>query len=131
VRASLSTLVVATSAPYDYTPAVWSSDALLVSSHGVPSVPDVLAFVAGPIAGFDLLALLVADTRGEIMSIDRRYDHLLGGVLDWLAVGIVVDGTSLPTDIHGWGPWLVVPFFTTFFIYSSPAFSSRHSRRHA
>jgi hypothetical protein len=113
VHASLSTVVVATSAPYGYTLGVWSSGALLVHSHGVPSVTDVLTFVAGAIAGFDLLALLVADTRGEIMSIDRRYDRLLGGVLDWLALGIVVGGTSLLTDIHGWVPWLVVPFFTT------------------
>lgn len=114
MRASLSTLVVATSAPYGYTLAVWSSGALLVHSHGVPSVPDVLTFVAGAIAGFDLLALVVvADTGGEIMAIDRRYDRLLGGVLDWVALGIVVGGTSAVTAIHGWVPWLVVPFFTT------------------
>jgi hypothetical protein len=60
-----------------------------------------------------VLALLVADTHGEITSIDRRNDRLLGGVLDWLALGTVVGGTSLLTDIHGWVPWLLVPFFTT------------------
>jgi hypothetical protein len=109
----VSTLVVASAAPYGYTLTIWSSGALLVRSHGDPSVGDVGIFVAGAIAGFNLLALMVADTLEAAVSIDRRKDRLMAGVLDWIAVGAVVGAVSLLSEIRGWVPWLVVPLVAT------------------
>ena len=113
LQASISSLVVASAAPYGYTLTIWSSGALLLRSHGVPSVGDVCIFVAGAITGFNLLALVVVDTLEGTVSIDRRVDRLLAGVLDWVALGVVVGAMSLLSEIRGWLPWLVVPLVAT------------------
>ena len=113
LQAAVSTLVVASAAPYGYTLAIWSSGALLIRSHGVPSTGDVCIFVAGAITGFNVLALVVVDTLEGIVSIDRRRDRLLAGVLDWVALGVVVGAMSLLSEIRGWSPWLFVPFVAT------------------
>lgn len=111
--AALSTLLVASAAPYGYTLAIWSSGALLMRSHGVPDVGDVFIFVAGAIAGFNLLGLWVEEGIKRTMPIERRGDRLLAGVLDWVAVGAVVGAVSLLAEIHGWVPWLVAPLLAT------------------
>lgn len=111
--AALSTLLVASAAPYGYTLAVWGSGAVLLHSHGVPDVGEVFLFVAGAIAGFNLLGLLVEDAIDTTMPIDRRGDRLLAGVLDWIAVGAVIGAVSLLAEIHGWVPWLVAPLVAT------------------
>jgi hypothetical protein len=57
-RSSLATVVPASAAPYGYTLAIWSCGAVLLRSHGTPSFADTLMFVAGAIAGFNLLGLM-------------------------------------------------------------------------
>lgn len=111
--AALSTLLVASAAPYGYTLAIWGSGAMLVRSHGVPDVGDVFMFVAGAIAGFNLLGLSAEETINRTMPIERRGDRLLGGVLDWIAVGAAVGAASLLAEIHSWVPWLVAPLVAT------------------
>jgi hypothetical protein len=111
--AALSTLLVASAAPYGYTLTIWGSGALLIRSHGAPDVGEVFLFVAGAITGFNLLGLLVAETINRTMPIDRRADRLLAGVLDWIAVGAVIGAVSLLANIPGWVPWLVAPLVAT------------------
>jgi hypothetical protein len=111
--AALSTLLVASAAPYGYTLAVWSSGALLMRPHGVPDPRDVFIFVAGAIAGFNLLGLWVEEGIKRTMPIERRGDRLIAGVLDWVAVGAVVGAVSLLAEIHGWVPWLLAPLVAT------------------
>ena len=113
VGAALSTLLVASAAPYGYTPTIWGSGAALMSSHGVPHTGDVFIFVAGAIGGFNLLGLFVEETTISTKPIDRRGERLVAGVLDWLAVGAAVGAVSLLAEIHGWMPWLVAPIVAT------------------
>lgn len=113
VGAALSTILVASSAPYGYTLVIWSSGALLLRSHGVPHLAEVFVFVAGAIGAFNLLGLLVRPTIGSTLRIVRPCDRLLAGLLDWIAVGIAVGTVSLLAEIHGWLPWLLAPFVAT------------------
>jgi hypothetical protein len=46
LRSSLATVVPASAAPYGYTLAIWSCGAVLLRSHGTPSLADTLMFVA-------------------------------------------------------------------------------------
>jgi hypothetical protein len=111
--AALSTLLVASAAPYGYTLAIWGSGAMLVRSHGVPDVGDVFIFVAGAIAGFNLLGLSAEETITKTMPIERRGERLLAGVLDWIAVGAAVGAASLLAEIQSWVPWLLAPLVAT------------------
>ena len=113
LRAKLSSIVASSAARYGYTLAIWSTGALILRTHGVPSVAEVLLFVAGGIAGFNGLGLFVGETLGQIISIDNRKDRLLAGVLDWLALGVVVGAVSLLSEIPSWVPWLVGPLAAT------------------
>ncbi len=110
---SLATVVPASAAPYGYTLAIWSCGAVLLRSHGTPSLADTLIFVAGAIAGFNLLGVLAIGAIGHARPIERRQDRVLAGVLDWLALGAVVAAVSAISAIHGWAPWLLGPFIAT------------------
>src|ERR1700761_6790055 len=61
--------------------------ALHLRSDGVPSVGDVLLFVGGAMAGFNLLGALVIAVIGHSRPIPRRQDRVLAGLLDWVALG--------------------------------------------
>ena len=113
LRSSLATVVPASAAPYGYTLAIWSCGAVLLRSHGTPSLDDVLMFVAGAIAGFNVLGVLAIGLIGHARPIERRQDRILAGVLDWIALGAVVATVSVISGIHGWPPWLLGPFTAT------------------
>jgi len=113
VSAAFCTLLAASSAPYGYTLAMWSSGALLLRSHGVPHVPEVFVFAAGAIGGFNLLGLLARQTIEIMRPVIQPGDRLLAGLLDWIAVGAAVGAVSLLAEIHGWLPWLLAPFVAT------------------
>ena len=113
MSAALSTLLVASSAPYGYTLAIWSSGALLLRSHGVPHPAEVFVFVAGAIGAFNLLGLSVRPAIDSTTRIVRPGDRLLAGLLDWIAVGAAVGTVALLAEIHGWVPWLLAPFVGT------------------
>jgi hypothetical protein len=110
---ALETILAASATPYGYTLSIWSSGALLMRSHGTPSVAETFIFVAGAITGFSLLALITEESRGPGSRSEQRWDRLRAGVLDWLAVGAAMGAVSLLAEIHGWVPWLVAPLTAT------------------
>ncbi|HUA07410.1 MAG TPA: hypothetical protein VMB27_26145 [Solirubrobacteraceae bacterium] len=113
MRSSLATIIPATAAPYGYTLAIWSCGAVLLRSHGTPSVTDTLLFIAGAIAGFNLLGLLAIGVLGHARPIDRGQARVLAGALDWVALGAVVAAASAISAIRGWAAWLLGPFTAT------------------
>ena len=70
-------------------------------------------FVAGAIAGFNVMGLLAEEALSRTNPIDRRGDRVLAGVLDWFGVGAAVGAASLLAEIHGWVPWLLGPLAAT------------------
>ena len=113
LRAALGTIVTASAAPYGYTISIWSSGAVLLGSHGIPSVAEVFGFLAGALASFGIMALaaLSASTRAEPLG--RAPDRVIAGALHWLAAGAAVGAAALLAEIHGWEAWPLGSFAAT------------------
>ena len=131
IRSSLATIVPASAAPYGYTLTIWTSGAVLLRSHGTPGFADLLIFVAGAIAGFNLVAVLALAVTRNVQPIDSRRDRVLAGLLDWIAVGAVVGAVSAISAIHGWVPWLLGPLTATilYLVVSSLQLAALAARR--
>jgi len=113
LRAGLGTTVLASAAPYGYTLTIWSSGAVLIRSHGTPSVGDVFLFIVGALVGFDVLGLLARGALTRREAVERRQVRVLAAALNWIAVGAAVAAVALLAEISGWFPWLVAPLVAT------------------
>ena len=113
LQVSLGTIVAASAAPYGYTISIWSSGAVLMHSHGTPSVADVFAFLAGALTGFGLMGLLAQGglTRGE--ANEPAPDRVLAGAMHWLVAGAAVGAAALVARIGGWEAWPLAAFTAT------------------
>jgi hypothetical protein len=116
----LGTIVTASAAPYGYTISIWSSGAVLLGSHGIPSVGEVFGFLAGALTGFSVMALAALGTLTRTESLDHAPDRVLAGALHWLAAGVAVGAATLLAEIHGWEAWPLGSFAaTTVYILSA------------
>jgi hypothetical protein len=104
-RAALATIVAASAAPYGYTISVWSSGAVLMSTHGTPRVGEVFAFLAGAPVGFALIALLARGALAGGMSLDHPPARVTAGAMHWLGAGAAVGTVALIAEIDGWAAW--------------------------
>jgi len=111
--AALSETVTASAAPYGYTLTIWGSGAVLIRSHGTPSVGEVFVFITGALIGFDFLGLVSSGALERRESLGRRRDRVLAAALDWSAVGAAVGAVALLAEVRGWVPWLVGPLVAT------------------
>jgi hypothetical protein len=107
MRSSLARIVRASAAPYGYMLTIWSFTAVLVQFHGTPGAGDLLIFVAGAIAGFNLMGVVSLAVTANARPVACSRDRVLAGLLDPVAVGAVVGAVSAISVIHGWLPWLV------------------------
>jgi hypothetical protein len=113
LRAALGTIVAASAAPYGYTISVWSSGAVLLGSHGIPSVAEVFAFLAGALTGFGVMALAAHGALTRTEPLDRAPDRVIAGALHWLAAGAAVGSAALLSELHGWEAWPLASFAAT------------------
>ena len=113
LRAALGTMVAASAAPYGYTVTIWSSGAVLMHAHGVPSIADVFLFLAGALTGFGLLGLLAHGAVARMESLDHAGDRVIAGTLHWLAVGSAVGCVTLIALVHDWEAWPLGSFAAT------------------
>ena len=113
MRAALGTTIAASAAPYGYTLTIWSSGAILIRSHGTPSVGEVFMFAAGALLGFDLLGVLAHGVLARTESLQGREARVLAAALDWIAVGAAVGAVALLAEISSWVPWLIGPLAAT------------------
>jgi hypothetical protein len=113
LRAALGTIVAASAAPYGYTISIWSSGAVLLHVHGVPTVAEVFAFLAGALAGFGAMALAAQGAVARMESLDHPPDRVLAGALHWLAAGAAVGAAALIAEIHAWEAWPLASFAAT------------------
>lgn len=115
---SLRSAVAACGAPYGYTLSVWTSGALLISAHGLPSLVDALSFMVGSVAGYALVGTLAFGNLGDpggdgvgrapalwgnvhVLSIGGAIlasypaSHFLDGYLAWPATGFAATAAYL------------------------------------
>lgn len=113
LRAALGATISASAAPYGYTLTIWGSGAIVIHSHGSPSAGDVFLFIAGALAGFDVLGALARGALARKESLQSRQDRVLAAALDWVAVGAAAGAVALLAEIPGWVPWLIAPLVAT------------------
>jgi hypothetical protein len=113
LRAALGTIVAASAAPYGYTISIWSSGAVLMHGHGVPTVAEVFAFLAGALTGFGAMALAAQGAVARMESLDHPPDRVLAGAMHWLAAGAAVGAAALIAEIHAWEAWPLASFAAT------------------
>jgi cytochrome c biogenesis protein CcdA len=113
LRTALGATVAASAVRYGYTVTLWSSGAVLMHSHGTPSVAEVFAFIAGALTGFGLMGLLARGALAPMRSLDPAVDHVLADVLHWLAVGSAVGAVALIAELHRWEAWPLGSFVAT------------------
>lgn len=113
LRSALGTVVTASAAPYGYTLSVWSSGAVLLNAHGVPTVAEVFGFLAGGLLGFAAMALAARGAVVRMDVLDDPHDRLLAGMLHWLAAGAAVGAAALVAELHGAEAWPLASFAAT------------------
>jgi hypothetical protein len=121
VRSGFASVIAASSAPYGYTIAIWSSGAVLLDSHGKPSVGQVFMFAAGALLGFAALGLLAQHEATRQTGGYRARERVLAGVLDWMSVSAAVGSVALIALIHSWVVWPLAPLATTLIYFSAVA----------
>src|SRR5690606_5818631 len=85
--------------------ALWSSGALLIDTHGTPSVGEVLTFVAGAAAGFAVMGMLAKGALQRNELFDHAPHRVLAGALHWLAISAAVGAVALLAQIQGPAAW--------------------------
>jgi len=113
LRSALGTMVAGSAAPYGYTVTTWSSGAVLMRSHGTPSVAEVFAFIGGAILGFTVVAALARGALKRHGMLDDPAARVAAGALHWLAVAGAVGAVALLAEIDGWEAWPLGSFAAT------------------
>jgi hypothetical protein len=109
---ALATALRGTALPYGYTLTVWSSGMVLTRERGLPSVGEIFLFIAGAIAGFALLGLIVR-LSGSPPFEPSFSDLRRTGTIQVLAVGGALGGTTLVGLIHSGIAWPFGAFVAT------------------
>lgn len=104
-RAALGTIVSASAAPYGYTISLWSSGALLVRLHGLPTVAEIFLFLTGALVGFAVVGSLAHGALRTTMPLSPGQGHVLTGLLHWFSVGLAVGSVALVAEVPGWIAW--------------------------
>lgn len=77
---------------------IWTSGALLINAHGLPSIYDALLFMAGAVTGYALVSVIAFGGLGVRFSQEPRKLALWGN-LHFLSIGFAI-GLSYPSS-HG------------------------------
>lgn len=97
----LKTNLTDESKAYGYTLVIWGSGALLINQFGLPGFSEVMAYVAGALTGFALLALIVY--RGMFRDIANQQDDRLV-VVSMIHYIAALGTVGLSTLLHSGGP---------------------------
>jgi hypothetical protein len=113
LRSALGTMVPASAAPYGYTITIWSSGAVLSRSHGLPTVGQVFAYAAGALAAYGVVSLIARGPVLRMESHEGARDRVVGGALNWFAVGGAVGSVALVAKLPVWIAWPLGSFAAT------------------
>lgn len=112
-RAALGTIVSASAAPYGYTVSLWSSGALLIHFHGVPTVGEIFLFLTGALLGFALVGSFAHGALRTTLPLSPGQGHVLTGLLHWFSVGLAVGSVALVAEVPSWIAWLLGSLIAT------------------
>lgn len=102
-----------TAAAYGYTLTIASTVAVLTSTRGKPETGDVFLFVAGGLAGFALLEVLV-ELSGSATADSPEQAFPFAGALNFVAVGAGLGASVAVAHIfHSGLAWLLAPLIAT------------------
>jgi hypothetical protein len=100
--------------PYGYTLTVWSAGAMVIASHGTPSVGDVLLLAGGAIAAYGTLQLLSRraeePTKRQLGASPRP---IRAGAIHISAIGLAIGAAALVSLIGAWAAWPLAGFAAT------------------
>lgn len=112
-RAALGTIVSASATPYGYTISLWSSGALLIRLHGLPTVAEIYLFLTGALAGFSLVGLFAHGALRTRVPVSPGQGHVLTGLLHWFSVGLAVGSVALVAEVPTWIAWFLGSLIAT------------------
>jgi hypothetical protein len=109
---ALATVLHGSALPYGYTVTVWTSGAMLIRHHGLPSTGQVFLFAIGAVAAFALLGSVVRLGHGT--SYDPPHGALRRtGMVNLLAVGGALGAATLVALIRSGIAWPLDAFVAT------------------
>jgi hypothetical protein len=98
--------------PYGYTLTIWSSGAMLLHRHGLPSPGDVFLFIGG--SGAAVLTLTVVARRRRLVPMPADTSRLqLTGALQVLSIVAAVGVAGLAASMPGAAAWAAASFTAT------------------
>ncbi|MFB6139384.1 MAG: hypothetical protein ABEJ26_03000 [Halosimplex sp.] len=98
LRTRLGSNLSSESQAYGYTLTIWGSGALLIHSYSVPGVARILAFVAGSLVGFGLLAALAFRGFSTEMTTDESPSSLVVSAIHVVSTGGALAVVDLSLD---------------------------------
>jgi hypothetical protein len=113
LRTAMATIATASATPYGYTVSLWSSGALLIHYHGIPRPGEVFLFVAGALMGFAVIGAVGHGALRRDEPFRAGPGHIVGGLLNWFAVGIAVGTVALVAPVTGVVAWMLGSFIAT------------------
>jgi hypothetical protein len=124
---ALKSVARASAIPYGYTVTVWSSGAMLMHRHGLPSPGAVFLFVAGAISAFAGVGLATLAFSANPLEMSQR-GTVLTRTMNAASVGAAVGAATLAARVHGVAAWPLGAFAPTsaFLLLSSAALASVH-----
>ncbi len=120
-RRRLRVTVGSSAGPYGYTLATWSAGAVLMSTHGIPSVLDILTFLAGAVVGFGLIGILAFGGLEKHFDEDHGDAPLVWGSFHLFSVGLAMGVAALVGYLlEGFLAWGVGGFmYTTIYLLAA------------
>lgn len=113
-RTHLQAVVATSAAPYGYTLTVWTSGAVTIHSHGIPSALEALLFLAGAVTGFAAVGALAHGSPTEVLNASSESRVRLWGGFHLPSVGAAIGGAALVAAlVDGTFAWPLVGFVST------------------
>ena len=92
---------------------LWSSGALLIHFHGVPTVGEIFLFLTGALLGFALVGSFAHGALRTTLPLSPGQGHVLTGLLHWFSVGLAVGSVALVAEVPSWIAWLLGSLIAT------------------
>ncbi len=113
-RDHLRAAVARSAAPYGYTLTIWTSGAVTIHAHGIPTTVDALLFLAGAVAGFAAVGAAAHGSPAQLLHAPEDVRVRLWGGFHVPSVGFAIGAVAIVTAlVHDVLVWPLVGFAAT------------------